>query len=122
MHPAHRLPTRQHGVALIGLSALGQLAWWITLVILVREIGVTILRFAVLRHGIIPASRGGKAKTLAQIIAITMYLLPLTGWAVTLSEIVMGIAVVLTVVTGIDYLLQAARLARRGRSGGESER
>jgi len=100
------------GTALIGLSLMGQLAWWITLVILVREVGITILRFVVIRHGVIPASRGGKAKTLAQTVAITMYLLPLTGWAVTLSQAVMAVAVALTVITGIDYVLQAIRLAR----------
>ena len=57
------------GMALIGLSLLGELAWWVTVVILVREIGITVMRFVVLRHGVIPASRGGKAKTLAQAVA-----------------------------------------------------
>ena len=65
------------GSALIGLSVLGLVPWWVTLVIMGREIGVTLLRFAVLRHGIIPASRGGKAKTLVQTLAIGLYLLPL---------------------------------------------
>lgn len=105
------------GTALIGLSWMGQLAWWITVVILVREVGVTILRFVVIRHGVIPASRGGKAKTLVQTVAITMYLLPLTGWAVTLSQYVMGLALVLTVITGIDYVAQAARLPRGSARG-----
>ena len=57
------------GAALIGLSILGDLPWWVTVVILVREIGITVLRFAVLRHGVIPASRGGKLKTLVQAVA-----------------------------------------------------
>ena len=65
------------GSALIGLSMLGDLAWWVTLVILIREVGVTLLRFAVLRYGVISASPGGKAKTFVQIIAIGLYILPL---------------------------------------------
>ena len=65
------------GSALIGLSMLGDLAWWVTLVILIREIGVTLLRFAVIRYGVISASPGGKAKTFVQIIAIGLYILPL---------------------------------------------
>ena len=58
------------GAALIGLSMLGDLPWWVTVVIMVREIGITVLRFAVLRRGVIPASRGGKLKTLVQAVAI----------------------------------------------------
>lgn len=104
------------GVALIGLSLLGELAWWITVVILVREIGVTLLRFWVIRHGVIAASRGGKAKTVAQTIAIAMYLadFPLAWWP-TASAIVMGVAVALTVLTGADYVVRAMRL-RRGQA------
>lgn len=98
------------GTALVGLSYLGDLPWWVTIVILVREIGVTLLRFWVIRHGVIPASRGGKAKTAAQMVAIFMYLLPLTGWLVTAREIVMGVAVLLTLATGIDYIARAMRL------------
>jgi CDP-diacylglycerol--glycerol-3-phosphate 3-phosphatidyltransferase len=98
------------GTALVGLSYLGELPWWVTIVILVREVGVTLLRFWVIRHGVIPASRGGKAKTVAQMVAILMYLLPLTGWLVTASEVVMGVAVLLTVGTGIDYIARALRL------------
>jgi CDP-diacylglycerol--glycerol-3-phosphate 3-phosphatidyltransferase len=102
------------GVALIGLSLLGDLSWWVTGIILAREIGVTILRFWVIEHGVIPASRGGKAKTLAQTVAITMYLLdvPVSWWA-TASAIVMGIALILTIVTGLDYVVRAVRLRRQ---------
>ena len=104
------------GSALIGLSALGQLPWWITVVIMVREIGITVLRFAVLRHGIIPASRGGKAKTLLQAVAIGLFLLPLDmlldapGPVGVLRWTAMAVALALTVGTGIDYVLRAARL------------
>jgi CDP-diacylglycerol--glycerol-3-phosphate 3-phosphatidyltransferase len=98
------------GTALVGLSYLGELPWWLTVVILVREIGVTLLRFWVIQHGVIPASRGGKAKTAAQMVAIFLYLLPLTGWLVGAREVVMGVAVLLTLATGVDYVVRAVRL------------
>ena len=101
------------GTALVSLSSLGELPWWVTVVILAREIGVTLLRFWVIRNGVIPASRGGKAKTVAQMVAILMYLLPLTGWLVTVREVVMGLAVLLTIGTGIDYVARARALRRR---------
>jgi len=104
------------GTALVGLSYLGELPWWVTVVILVREIGVTLLRFWVIRRGVIPASRGGKAKTVAQMVAIFMYLLPLSGWLVPAREVVMGVAVLLTIGTGIDYVARALRLRRAGRT------
>lgn len=97
------------GAALIGLSILGILPWWITIVIAVREIGITVLRFAVLRHGVIPAGRGGKLKTLAQSVAIGAYLLPLPDAMMPVALVLMIIAVVLTVVTGLDYVFQALR-------------
>lgn len=100
------------GAALIGLSALGDLPWWITTVVLVREVGVTLLRFWVIRHGVIPASRGGKLKTLLQGLAIGFYLLPLSGWAASGRAVVMGLAVVVTVVTGLDYVARALTLRR----------
>jgi len=103
------------GAALIGLSALGELPWWVTGVIMFRELGVTALRFWVIRWGVIAASRGGKAKTLLQVIAICLYLLPsaLSPPAVV-RELFMAAAVVVTVVTGVDYVLQAVRLRRSG--------
>ncbi|AQA24151.1 CDP-diacylglycerol--glycerol-3-phosphate 3-phosphatidyltransferase [Rhodococcus sp. MTM3W5.2] len=98
------------GAALVGLSVLGDLSWWVTAIIAARELGITLMRFAVLRHGVIPAGRGGKLKTLVQSLAIGMYLLPLpSGWA-AVSAIAMGLAVFLTVVTGLDYVIQAVRL------------
>ena len=98
------------GAALIGLSALADLPWWVTIVILVREVGVTGLRFFVIRHGVIPASRGGKAKTFLQNIAIGLYLLPLSGWAASLRFWLLAAALVVTVVTGADYVARALRL------------
>ena len=105
------------GAALIGLSVLGDLPWWVTVVILVRELGVTALRFVVLRRGVIPASRGGKLKTLVQAVAIGLFVLPLGGAWLTGAWVIMAIAVVLTVLTGVDYFVSAWRDAR-GRSAG----
>ncbi|WP_329414263.1 CDP-diacylglycerol--glycerol-3-phosphate 3-phosphatidyltransferase [Streptomyces sp. NBC_00704] len=102
------------GAALICLSSLGDLPWWVTIVILGRELGITLLRFLVIRYGVIPASRGGKLKTLTQGIAVGMYVLALTGWLATLRFWVMGAAVVLTVATGLDYVRQAIVLRRQG--------
>ncbi|MEU0137304.1 CDP-diacylglycerol--glycerol-3-phosphate 3-phosphatidyltransferase [Streptomyces sp. NPDC006296] len=102
------------GAALVCLSWLGDLPWWITGVILFRELGITLMRFWVIRLSVIPASRGGKVKTLAQGIAVGMYVLVLTGPLATLRFWVMMAAVVLTVVTGLDYVRQAFVLRRRG--------
>lgn len=100
------------GAALIGLSALGELPWLVTVVVLVREVGVTVLRFVVIRHGVMPASRGGKLKTLLQGVAIGLYVLPLVGPAASLRAVVMTLAVAVTVVTGLDYVARAVRLRR----------
>ncbi|WP_408633341.1 CDP-diacylglycerol--glycerol-3-phosphate 3-phosphatidyltransferase [Mycolicibacterium arenosum] len=100
------------GAALIGLSLLGDLPWWVTAVILVREIAVTVLRFAVLRRGVIPASRGGKLKTLVQAMAIGLFVMPLSGPWHSGAWVMMWAAIVLTVVTGVDYAVSAVRDAR----------
>lgn len=104
------------GSALIGLSVLGLVPWWITVTIMVRELGVTLLRLLVLRHGVIPASRGGKAKTALQTLAVGLYLLPLSellgspGTVEVVRLAVLGAALVITVVTGLDYVARAMRL------------
>jgi CDP-diacylglycerol---glycerol-3-phosphate 3-phosphatidyltransferase len=98
------------GTALIGLSVLALLPWWVTVVILVREVGVTLLRFWVIRHGVIAASRGGKLKTVVQALAIGLYILPLTGLLASGRWWVMAAAVVLTVITGLDYVYRALTL------------
>ncbi|MCA1710871.1 MAG: hypothetical protein LC789_04190 [Actinobacteria bacterium] len=98
------------GTAMVGLSLLGLLPWWATAVVLGREVAVTALRTAVLRHGLIPASRGGKMKCLAQNTAVGLYLLPLTGVLVDVREPALYLAVVLTVLTGLDYAAHAVRL------------
>ncbi len=100
------------GTALVGLSWLDQLSWWVTVAVLVREVGVTVLRFVVIRHGVMPASRGGKVKTFLQASAIGLYLLPLHGGWQTLAAVVMAAAVVVTLVTGGDYVARALTLRR----------
>ena len=110
------------GAALIGLSGLGDLPWWVTTVILVRELGITLLRFWVIRHGVIPASRGGKLKTLTQGVAVGMYILILTGPLATTRALLMAIAVLLTVGTGLDYIRQAVVLRRAGLAAEARER
>jgi CDP-diacylglycerol---glycerol-3-phosphate 3-phosphatidyltransferase len=105
------------GTALIGLSVLGELPWWVTVVVLIREVGVTLLRFWVIRHGVIPASRGGKVKTALQALAIGLYILPLEGAAHGVAVAVMAAAVVVTVVTGVDYVARAIRLRRNSPTG-----
>jgi len=103
------------GTALVGLSSLGELPWWVTIVVLVREIGVTLLRFWVIRHGVIAAGRGGKAKTALQALAISLYLLPLSGPAASIRAWVMAAAVILTVTTGLHYVVKALALRRQPR-------
>ena len=105
------------GAALIGLSLLGDLPWWVTVVILARELGVTALRLAVLRDGVIPASRGGKLKTLVQAVAIGLFILPLSGVWHTGAWVIMWAAIVLTVVTGVDYVVSAVRDSRARAAG-----
>ena len=104
------------GAALVGLSILGELPWWVTALILVREVGITVWRFVQLSDRVIPASRGGKLKTLVQSIAISLALLPFPNlfgdWVNWVNGAFMTLAVVLTVVTGLDYLVQAWRLNR----------
>jgi CDP-diacylglycerol--glycerol-3-phosphate 3-phosphatidyltransferase len=100
------------GVALIGLSVLDELWWWVTILIIVREVGVTVIRFVVLKHGVIPASRGGKAKTLFQMVGIILFLLPITADMTVLwwgRNAVMAVAVILTTLTGFDYVHRAYR-------------
>ncbi|QIZ99167.1 MULTISPECIES: CDP-diacylglycerol--glycerol-3-phosphate 3-phosphatidyltransferase [unclassified Leifsonia] len=107
------------GGALVALSILNELPWWVTIVILVREIGITVYRFVVIRQGVIAASRGGKIKTIVQSVAISLALFPLWtlfgDWVFWVNGIVMTVAVILTVVTGFDYLWQAwkGRRAKR---------
>ncbi|MFC5928906.1 CDP-diacylglycerol--glycerol-3-phosphate 3-phosphatidyltransferase [Cryobacterium melibiosiphilum] len=110
------------GGALVCLSILLELPWWVTIVILVREIGITVFRFVMLRDRVIPASRGGKLKTIAQSVSISLALLPFNqvfesaaGAINIINTITMAVALVLTVLSGLDYLAAAAREARQRR-------
>jgi CDP-diacylglycerol---glycerol-3-phosphate 3-phosphatidyltransferase len=110
------------GTALILLSGYDRLPWLVTALILARELGVTLIRFWVIRRGasdgggqdggVIAASRGGKAKTALQILAITWYLCPFPPAVAAAGPWIMAAAVVVTVLTGLDYALRALRLRR----------
>ncbi len=114
------------GMAFVGLSLVGGLWWWVTAVVLVREWGITLLRFWVIRHGIIAASRGGKLKTLLQTFALGLLILPLRllpgPWELFglvlwwLAVVLMAAAVVVTVLTGADYVVKALEVRRAGRN------
>ena len=98
------------GAAFIGLSILELLPWWVTMLVLFREIGITLLRFAVIRHGVMPASRGGKIKTTLQAVALSLYVLPLPAGFEPVQISIMAVTVAVTVVTGLDYVAQALRM------------
>ncbi|MBN9151575.1 MAG: CDP-diacylglycerol--glycerol-3-phosphate 3-phosphatidyltransferase [Micrococcales bacterium] len=104
------------GGALVALSILGEVWWWVTIVILVREFGITVFRLAVVRDRVIPASRGGKLKTIVQAIAISFYLVPvwllLGDWMHWFNAVLLGIALALTLSTGIEYVVNAFRRSR----------
>ena len=104
------------GAALVGLSIIAELPWWVTIVILIREVGITVFRMAVLSDQVIPASRGGKIKTVAQFVAITCALLPLSAmWGQPMNiinTVLMSIVVALTLATGVDYLVDGIRQQR----------
>lgn len=98
------------GGALVALSILGELPWWVTILILVREFGITIFRFVVIRTRVIPAVASGKLKTVLQAVAISLFLFPLWTlfgeWVHWVNWVVMAAAVVLTVVSGIDFVVK----------------
>ncbi|AGL20291.1 CDP-diacylglycerol--glycerol-3-phosphate 3-phosphatidyltransferase [Actinoplanes sp. N902-109] len=103
------------GSALVLLSAYDKVSWWVTGLILLREWGVTALRFWVIRYGVIPASRGGKLKTALQIAAIAWLLWPVPAPLDLVGVALMVAALLITLVTGVDYVLQAVRMRARAR-------
>ncbi|SIT77630.1 CDP-diacylglycerol--glycerol-3-phosphate 3-phosphatidyltransferase [Microbacterium sp. RU33B] len=109
------------GSAFVGLSILGELPWWITIVVLVREIGITVYRFVVVSDHVLAAAWMGKLKTVAQALALSLALLPLWTlvgeWIFWVNGVTMAIAVVLTIASGIDYIASEARAARARRTG-----
>jgi CDP-diacylglycerol--glycerol-3-phosphate 3-phosphatidyltransferase len=104
------------GGALVALALVAELPWWVVVVILVREIGITLFRLMVLSDRVIPASPGGKLKTILQAVALSSWLVPtwllLGEWVFTLNWVLMGAAIVVTVVTGLDYLVKGLRSPR----------
>jgi len=98
------------GMAFVGLSIIGELWWWVTIVVLVREWGITLMRFWVIRRGVIAASRGGKIKTVLQTVALALYVFPLPDLALWAAHAAMAATVAVTVVTGLDYVRQAFTL------------
>lgn len=97
--------------ALVTLNIASTLPVWITVVIVIREVGITAWRFWMLRRGkVVPASRGGKLKTALQTLGVGLYLCPLPGWMDTPSLVVMVLAALVTVVTGVQYLVDAGRM------------
>jgi CDP-diacylglycerol--glycerol-3-phosphate 3-phosphatidyltransferase len=101
------------GAAMISLAILDRFPWWIVFVILFREIGITIFRLAVIKNGVIPASKGGKLKTLTQNFGVGFYILPLPQMLHPVRDIFMGVAVVLTIWSGIDYLAKWNQARRK---------
>ena len=112
--------------ALIGLWIVGTLPLWVPIVILVRELGITVLRFVIIRWVVLPASKGGKLKTVLQTVAIGMLILWVPalvwlphavalGWTIA-AWIVLTAAIVVTLVTGVDYCVKAARLVKEARA------
>lgn len=89
--------------ATVGASTLGMLSWWVTGIFLIREVTVTILRFAVIKKGVIPASKGGKLKTFFQSFGVGFYILPLPSFLNTPRDLFMAVAIYLTISTGVDY-------------------
>jgi len=105
------------GSAFVALSILDLLPWWVTVVVLVREVGVTVLRAAVIRHTVVPASTGGKLKTVLQTVALTALVAPLPGALDVVAWVVMALAVGVTVVTGVQYTVAILRASRQHRAG-----
>jgi len=101
--------------ALVCLSALGDLSWAVTVLLAVRELGVTLLRLWVIRYGVIAASRGGKMKTLLLNSAIGLYVMG-QGWPLA-REVILAAGVVVAVATGADYVGRALTLRRRAARG-----
>jgi len=104
------------GAALVALSLLGELWWWVTIVILVREFGITVFRFAALRDRVIAADWSGKVKTVVQAVAVSLLLFPfwaqLGEWYHVLGWVLIGLALALTVYSGVDFLVKAGRSGR----------
>lgn len=112
--------------AFVTFSVLGEIPWWVTIVIAVRELGITALRAVLVRRSVIPASMGGKVKTSLQMLAIVLYVIPwdsFTGSVIpgVAAGIVLYLALAVTVGTGIDYVVRGWRLWRAGTVAGTDD-
>jgi CDP-diacylglycerol--glycerol-3-phosphate 3-phosphatidyltransferase len=115
------------GMAFVGLSIVGELWWWVTILVLVREWGITLLRLWVIRHGVMAAGRGGKLKTVLQTVALGFFIMPVKlladDWGTAgsllwgLAVLLLAAAVAITVLTGVDYVVKALAVRRKGRTG-----
>lgn len=92
------------GAAMISLSILDRFPWWITILILTREIGITFFRLLVIKNGVIPASKGGKIKTLMQNFGVGFFILPLPAWLDWFKHGFISVAIILTITSAYDYL------------------
>ncbi len=114
------------GCAFVGLSILGELWWWVTILVLVREVGITVYRFAVVSDHVLAAAWMGKLKTVAQAVALSLWLMPLTAllgaWFFWVDAVVMAVAVALTVASGLDYVISELRAARAVRAARAARR
>ncbi|MDQ3484599.1 MAG: CDP-diacylglycerol--glycerol-3-phosphate 3-phosphatidyltransferase [Actinomycetota bacterium] len=118
------------GMAFVGLSIIGELWWWVTILVLAREWGITLMRFWVIRYGVMPASRGGKIKTTLQAVALCGFILPLLQLDGALGDIghvlwwvavaIMAAAVAVTILTGLDYVREATKLRRDGQAAADA--
>lgn len=98
---------------LAGLAWVGSLPWWAVAVIVLREVAVTVQRSVLSRRGVVmPASLFGKVKTVLQVVAVALYLLPGVAEGVRLASL--WIAVVVTVASGVEYAFRGARMIRAG--------
>ncbi|MEO0025011.1 MAG: hypothetical protein RL196_1452 [Actinomycetota bacterium] len=103
------------GGALVTLSVLGAVDWWLTALLLIRELGITFYRFAVIRKRIVAASGGGKIKTVLQAVTVILLLAPMThfwpGWYRPMSLGLLYLTLVVTIYTGMQYLVAATKHA-----------
>ena len=95
------------GTAMVSLSILGRMPWWITIVILSREIAITVFRLSVIKRGVIPANKGGKIKAMMQGFGVGFFILPLSSSMYWFRDGFMYVAVLLTIVTGMYYVKSA---------------
>lgn len=106
-------------LAALGMIAvIGEVGWWVVVVLAIREIAVTVGRLMVAGDTVIPASRGGKVKTALQVLAISLFLAPVsTTWVDYVAYVLLIASVLLALLTGYDYMRRIAAARRRQRAG-----